>query len=177
MTVLETERLRLAHLSESDSGFVLELLNEPAFLRDIGDKGVRTLADACRYLAEGPVASYTRHGFGLYRVDVKESGESVGICGFVKRDVLEQPDLGYALLARHWSHGYAIEAASATLEYGRTQLQLEQVLAITTPNNGRSIRVLEKLGFRMESIEPLAGFDTPSKIFVWTSPVQVSGET
>ena len=170
MTVLETERLQLIHLCDADAEFVVELLNEPAFLNDIGDKGVRTVSDACRYLAEGPVASYARHGFGLYRVDVKESGEPVGICGFVKRDVLQHPDLGYAFLAKHWFKGYAIEAASATLVYGSSQLQLATVLAITTLGNARSIRVLEKLGFRPDRIERFAGFETPSRVFVWTDP-------
>lgn len=168
MTVLETQRLRIAHLCESDAAFVLELLNEPAFLRDIGDKGVRSEADARAYIVEGPAASYVRHGFGLYRVDLKSNGEPIGICGFVKREVLEHADLGYAFLARHWSKGYALEATSATLAHGCNHLGLDPILAITSLDNDRSIRVLDKLGFRFERIESLAGFDTPSRRFVWT---------
>lgn len=166
--VLETARLRLLHLSEADAPFILELLNEPAFLRDIGDKRVRTIEDARSYLRDGPIASYAQHGFGLYRVELKATREPIGMCGILKRGVLEHPDLGYALLQRHWSNGYAFEAAMATMRYAHEQLGLSSILAITALQNPSSIRVLEKLGFRFDRIVPLVGFDTPSKLFVWT---------
>jgi [ribosomal protein S5]-alanine N-acetyltransferase len=170
-TILETQRLRLSHLSENDASFIIELLNEPAFIRDIGDKGVRNLEDARRYIADGPAASYTNNGFGLYRVELRETEEPIGMCGLLKRDILEFPDLGYALLARHWGKGYAIEAATATMEHA-TQLGLDRVLAITALENPSSIRVLEKLGFRFDSVVPLAGYETPSKIFTWERGAQ-----
>jgi RimJ/RimL family protein N-acetyltransferase len=97
----------------ADAAFVVELLNDPSFLQHIGDKGVRTEADACRYLETGPLASYARHGFGLLRVGLRESGEPVGMCGLLKRDWLPDPDIGFALLPRFWRRGYALEAASA----------------------------------------------------------------
>lgn len=166
--VLETSRLRLLHLSEADAPFILELLNEPAFLRDIGDKRVRSVEDARTYLREGPMASYAQHGFGLYRVELKETREPIGMCGILKRGVLEHPDLGYALLQRYWSNGYAIEAATATMRYAQEQLGLSSILAITALENPSSVRVLEKLGFRFDRIVPLTGFDAPSRLFVWT---------
>ena len=171
--VLETPRLRLTHLSEADAPFILELLNEPAFLRDIGDKNVRTAEDACRYLREGPIASYAQHGFGLYRIELKTTREPLGMCGILKRGVLQHPDLGYALLQRHWARGYAIEAAAATMSYASEQLGLDPILAITAPENPSSIRVLEKLGFQFDRIVALAGYDSPSKLFTWSRPDRV----
>ena len=168
--VLETPRLRLTHLSEADAPFILELLNEPAFLRDSGDKKVRTAEDACRYLREGPIASYAQHGFGLYRIELKTTREPLGMCGILKRGVLQHPDLGYALLQRHWARGYAIEAAAATMSYASEQLGLDPILAITAPENPSSMRVLEKLGFQFDRIVALAGYDSPSKLFTWSRP-------
>ena len=109
MTVIETERLVLRHLSTEDAGFILELLNEPSFIRNIGDRGVRTIEGANTYILNGPVASYARNGFGLYLVKLKETDESIGMCGLIKRDTLDDVDIGYALLPRFWSKGYAVE--------------------------------------------------------------------
>lgn len=176
---METPRLRLRPLSPDDAPFILKLLNEPAFLRDIGDKQVRSIQDARAYIQSGPMASYRDHGFGLLRVDLKETGEPIGqpigepmgepigMCGLLKRDFLDHPDLGYALLERHWSKGYAIEAAGAIMKYAASELQLETVLAITALENPTSIRVLEKLGFLFESIENFAGYAAPSRVFAW----------
>lgn len=165
--VLETPRLQLFEFAARDAPFVLELLNEPAFVRDIGDKGVRTLRDALAYIESGPRASYDKHGFGLYRVTAKSTGEPIGMCGLLKRDVLEHPDLGYALLERHWGQGYALEAAQAIMRHARDALGLEDVLAITALDNPASVRLLEKLGFTYRCTVSLAGFDTPSRLFVW----------
>ena len=147
---LETERLVLRRLSRGDAPFLLELLNEPSFLRYIGDKGVRTEADARRYVETGPLASYERFGFGLLRVELKESGEPIGMCGLLKRDALPDVDVGFAFLSRFWSKGYAFESASAVLAHARDALGLRRVLAITSPDNVASIRLLGKLGFRFE---------------------------
>jgi RimJ/RimL family protein N-acetyltransferase len=150
--VLETRRLVLRLLSTEDAAFLLELLNEPSFLRYIGDKGVRTEADARRYVETGPLASYERFGFGLWRVELKESGEPIGMCGLVKRDALPDVDVGFAFLPRFWSRGYAFESASAVLAHARDAFGLKRLLAITAPDNGASIRLLEKLGFRFEGM-------------------------
>ncbi len=122
MKILETERLVLRRLTAGDAAFILELLNEPAFLENIGDRGARTLADARRYIARGPVASYRKFGFGLYLVELKDSGTPVGICGLLKRESLEDVDIGFAFLRRYWSQGYARESAAAVMHYGWTEL-------------------------------------------------------
>jgi [ribosomal protein S5]-alanine N-acetyltransferase len=165
--MIDTPRLRLSPLLPDDAAFILELLNEPAFLRDIGDKQVRSLEDARAYIETGPRTSYRDHGFGLLRVELQSTGEPIGICGLLKREFLEHPDLGYALLERHWSKGYAFEAASAIMGYAAEKLKLDLVLAITAPENPTSIRVLEKLGFRFDRLANFPGYTTSSRVFVW----------
>jgi RimJ/RimL family protein N-acetyltransferase len=148
--VCETLRLRLRHLSPTDAPFILELLNEPDFIRNIGDRGVRTLDDARRYILEGPVASYERLGFGLYLTELKDSAVPIGICGLLKRDYLEDVDVGFALLACYRGAGFALEAASAVIRFGKETLELERIVAITSPDNDASIKVLRRLGLEFE---------------------------
>lgn len=165
MIVLETERLILRRLSTDDAGFILELLNEPSFLRYIGDKGVRTIEDARRYILSGPVESYERNGFGLYLVELKDGGLPVGISGLVKRDALEHPDVGFAFLPAYWSKGYAFEAVSAVMAYAREVLGLTRILAITTPDNEASAGLLIKLGLRLERMIRLSEGEPQIKLF------------
>jgi len=148
--VAETERLRLRELAETDDAFALELVNEPDWLRFIGDKGVRTLEDARRYLREGPIASYWKNGFGLWAVEEKVSRAAIGICGLIRRPELEDVDLGFAFLARSHGRGYASEAAAACVDLAHERFGLARIVAITIPENARSVRVLEKLGFAFE---------------------------
>ena len=155
----------LHRLTADDADFILELLNEPSFLRYIGDKGVRTREDACRYIWTGPMASYERFGFGLYRVELKDGGEPIGICGLLKRESLEDVDLGFAFLPRFWSKGFAFESASAVLAHGRQTWGLKRVLAITSPDNEASIRLLAKLGFRFERTARLSEGAPEIKVF------------
>ena len=164
MNILETERLTLRQFSAEDAAFILELVNEPSFIQNIGDRGVRTLSDAVRYIEAGPVTSYARNGFGLYLVTLKESGESIGMCGLIKRDALDDVDIGYAFLPRFWSKGYAVEAALAVKEQGRN-LGLTRLVAITDPANAGSIRVLEKIGFTFEKMIRLSADDIELKLF------------
>jgi RimJ/RimL family protein N-acetyltransferase len=147
---LVTARLRLRELTAADAPFILRLLNEPSFIENIGDRGVRTVEDARVYIQNGPVASYVRFGFGLYLVEMSESREPIGICGILQRDTLPDPDLGYAFLPPYWRHGYALESAAAVRHYARAELGLGRLLAITNPANATSIRLLEKLGFTFE---------------------------
>ena len=123
MTVLETERLSLRQFTVDDAQFILTLLNEPSFLRYIGDKQVRNLEDARQYILNGPVASYERNGFGLYLVELKESYTPIGMCGFLKREELPDPDIGFAFLPEFWSKGFAFEAAAAVLEDARRKTE------------------------------------------------------
>ena len=158
--ILETHRLRLRRLSVDDAGFVLRLLNEPSFIQNIGDRGVRAVEDARAYILNGPVASYEKHGFGLWMVETKESETHIGICGLLKREVLEDVDIGYALLPEFWSKGYALESASGVLSYAREKLGLNRVVAVVNPKNQSSIRLLEKLGFAFEKMVRLSA-DAP----------------
>jgi RimJ/RimL family protein N-acetyltransferase len=163
--VLETERLVLRRLSIDDAGFILELLNEPSFLRYIGDKGVRTTEDARRYILNGPVESYERNGFGLYLVELKDGGLPIGISGLVKRDALAHPDVGFAFLPAYWSKGYAFEATSAVLAYASEALGLTRILAITTIDNEASAGLLVKLGLKLERMIRLSEDEPQIKLF------------
>jgi RimJ/RimL family protein N-acetyltransferase len=149
MTVVETERLALRHVEPDDAPFILELLNEPGWLRYIGDKGVHSIADAHRYLESGPLDMYRRLGFGLYLVRRKSDSASIGLCGLIKRDALEFVDIGFAFLARVGGQGYAIEAAHAMLLHAQN-LGLQRLMAITTIDNYASQKVLHKLGMHYE---------------------------
>ncbi|MBD1996048.1 GNAT family N-acetyltransferase [Leptolyngbya sp. FACHB-541] len=156
MRVVETEHLILRRLTVEDSEFILALLNDPLWLRFIGDKGVRTLNDARDYILKNLVAMYERLGFGLYLTELKGTGVSIGICGLIKRDFLEDVDLGFAFLQEFRGKGYAYESASAVMEYGRSSFGLNRIVAIASPDNFDSAKLLEKLGFRFERMVKLA---------------------
>ena len=174
MTVLETERLVLREFRLDDAAFILQLLNEPAFLRFIGDKGVRTLADARDYLLQGPLESYRRFGFGLYLASLREDGTPIGMCGLVKREGLADVDVGFALRSGHWSRGYAVEAARAVLDYGKRTLNLGRIVAIANPDNHASIAVLEKIGLRFERLVRLSRDAIELKLFGPADPRESS---
>jgi ribosomal-protein-alanine N-acetyltransferase len=154
--VIETGRLILRRLHEGDAPFIFDLVNDPAWLRYIGDKGVRTLDDARAYVRNGPVAMYTQHGFGLYCVELKSTGMPIGVCGLLKRDMLPDVDIGFAFLPAFRSQGYARESAAATLDYARQKLNFERVVAIVSPDNQDSAKLLEKIGLRLERALQLA---------------------
>lgn len=150
MQILVTERLSLRELALADADFILKLLNEPSFIRFIGDRNIRSLDDAKNYLLKGPLDSYRRHGFGLYLVEEQSNCIPLGMCGLLKRDTLPNVDIGYAFLPEFWSRGYALEAAAAVMNYGKEALKLSRIVAIVTSDNERSIRLLSKLGFSFE---------------------------
>jgi [ribosomal protein S5]-alanine N-acetyltransferase len=168
LKVIQTERLVLRQLEMTDAEFILELLNEAAFLRFIGDKGVRTPSDAREYIRKGPIDSYERHGFGLYATCLAD-GTPTGICGLVKREGLADVDVGFAFLSRHRSEGYAAESAAAVLDHARRILRLQRVVAITAPDNFGSIAVLEKIGLKFERMVRLSELGPELKLF---GPVQ-----
>lgn len=141
---LHTSRLRLCELQRNDSPFVLALLNSPGWLRYIGDRGVHTTEDAERYMEERIIRSYAENGFGLWKAMLHEI--PVGLCGFVKRDSLPAPDLGFAFLPEYEGQGYATEAAIACMQWAHAQNRFANILGITLPANKGSIRVLEKAG-------------------------------
>jgi RimJ/RimL family protein N-acetyltransferase len=140
----------MRHFDRADAPFILELVNEPSWLQYIGDKGIKTVGDAERYIQDVLVAMYIRLGFGLYLVESTGSGEPLGMCGLVKRDKLPDVDLGFAFLSRFWGHGYAYESAAAVVSHAKTRLGLDRLVAITLPTNQAASKLLRELGFAFE---------------------------
>ncbi len=156
MVVLTAARVRIRPLAPADAPFIVELLNDPAFIRHIGDRGVRTEDDARGYLTGGPLASYERHGFGLSAVELADGGPPIGICGLLHREQLPAPDLGFAFLPAFRSRGFAYEAAAAVKADAHARLGFDTIYAIVNPDNAPSIRLLERLGFTFERMFRLA---------------------
>ncbi|WP_374351811.1 GNAT family N-acetyltransferase [Chitinimonas sp.] len=146
MEAIHTERLLIRPMVGDDAAFMLCLLNDPSWLRFIGDRGVRTLADAQAYISNGPQRMYISHGFGFCLVESLDGQQPLGICGLAQRDYLDAPDIGFAFLPQHGGQGYAYEAAAAVLAYARQQLRLPRILATTRLDNTASQRLLAKLG-------------------------------
>ncbi len=166
MIELTTERLVLARFAESDAEFIFQLVNEPSFLRYIGDRGVHSVKDAREYILSGPMSGYIRYGYGLLRVVRKADNATIGMCGVLKRDTLPDPDLGFSFLPAYWSQGYALESASAVMQHAREELRLGRILAITTSDNEPSIRLLGKLGFRFDRMIRIGDDPTELRMFV-----------
>ena len=165
MKILETERTILRKVTEADADFVLNLLNQPSFIRYIGDRNVRTTREARDYIESRFTESYKKFGFGMWAVELKETNQPVGICGFVKRDSLPDADIGFAFLPQYAGQGYAYESANGSMEYGRNVLNLNPVLAITSKDNESSGRLLGKLNFKFERLITLPGDVEELKLF------------
>ena len=165
MLVIETKRLEISRLELTDAGFIHQLVNDPDFIHYIGDRQVRTIDDARGYIEKGPLKSYSLNGFGLYSIKVKDSDMLIGICGLIKRTELEDIDIGYAFLSQYRGKGYAYEATEAVLEYGKNELRLKRIIAITTTDNLPSIRLLEKAGFGFEKMILMSGETAEIKLF------------
>lgn len=165
MHILDTERLALREFTPADAPFLLRLVNEPGWLRNINDPGVRD-ADAALAWAEGRLfKAYRELGHGFWAVERRADGELLGMCGLFKRPALPEPDLGYALLAAHEGQGYALEAASACVAHARDKLGWTTLMAITALDNPGSVALLGKLGFVERGQEQLEGYDGPSRVF------------
>lgn len=145
--IIETERLRLREFTLHDVDFIIELLNSAGWLQFIGDKNVKTVEQAKSYLENGPIKSYQTNGFGLSLVEKKDDAIAIGMCGIIKRENLDCPDIGFAFLPSFCGKGYAYEIANATLQYAKDKLKIPKIVAITKTNNNKSIRLLEKIGF------------------------------
>lgn len=158
MLILQTPRLLLREFTLADAAFIVELLNTPGWLANIGDRNVKTIADAETYLLNGPVHAYQTLGFGLWAVADKATGQLIGMCGLLQRDTLECPDIGYALLPAFTGMGYAFEITAAVLQYGFDVCRMTRIAAITLPTNAPSVKLLQKLGMRFEkNIPPVSG--------------------
>lgn len=169
MLPIRTPRLTLRHLALDDAEFVVALLNDESFLRYIGDRGVRDVESAREYIRKGPAASYRRNGFGLYLVVLKDTGVPIGMCGLVKRDGLDDVDLGFAFMPQYRSNGYAIESAAAVMKHARDDIGLGRVVAITSPDNERSGKVLGRLGFVFERMIRLPPEDAEIRLYGWSA--------
>ena len=164
-SMISSHRLFIRPITLDDAPFILTLLNEPSFLRYIGDKQVRTVEDARQYILNGPVASYERYGFGLCLMELREPTTPVGMCGILKREELPDPDIGFALLPDFWGKGLAFEAATAVLSDARERLKIERILAITSLDNDASINLLERLGFKFDGVVTVAAGREQVKLF------------
>src|SRR2546428_7128148 len=181
VTVLETQRLIVRRFSLDDAAFIIELVNDPAWLQYIGDRNVRTLEDARAYLRKGALDMYERVGLGMFLVILKSSGEPIGTCGLIKRESLDDVDIGFAFLPKFRGQGFAIESAAAVLEYGKGPLGLKRIVAIVTPSNDRSIAILEKIGLKFERTLKLPGDEEELSLYATprmgdtTEAVKLSG--
>jgi RimJ/RimL family protein N-acetyltransferase len=163
--VLETGRLTLRRLTTGDAPFILALLNDPAWLEFIGDRGVRTVEDARAYILKGPMEMYAQHGFGLYLAERKGDGAPIGLCGLIRRKGLDDVDIGFAFLPAFRSLGYAFESAAAVMAHARSALGLERIVGITLPRNCASIGLLEKIGLKFERMVALPDHDEENMLF------------
>jgi len=165
--ILETKRTILREVIEDDAKFILDLLNQPLFIKYIGDRNVRTVQQARDYIENRFMESYKKFGFGMWAVELKETNAPIGICGFVKRDLLPDADIGFAFLPQFEKQGYAFETADAVMKYGKDVLGLNRVLAITSQDNKNSGKLLEKINFRFESLIKLPHDTEELKLFSW----------
>ena len=165
--ILRTPRLVLRELVVDDATFLVDLLNDADFMRHIGDRGVRTREDAERYLAEGPLASYARHGFGLWHVARAGDRVAIGICGLLRRDTLDDVDIGFAFLPAFRGSGYARESAAAVIAHAHHAIGLERVVAIVAPANAASARLLERIGMRYDRLFRHTDGGEALHLFVW----------
>lgn len=166
---LKTERLILRELDPDDALFMLTLLNDADFLRNIGDRGVRTLEQAREYLIAGAMASYRQHGFGLWAVRLANDPACIGICGLIRRPTLDDVDIGYAFLPEWRGKGYALEASQACMELGRQRFGLHRIVAITSLDNPASAQLLEKIGFRFERLIRASEESDELRLFGWNA--------
>lgn len=167
--VAQSPRLRLRHLTEDDAAFMLRLVNEPGWLANIGDRGVRTLEDAAKYLRAGPLTLYRRLGFGFWAIELHSHPQPIGICGLIRRETLPEVDIGYALLGEFEGHGYATEAAQMTVNLARERYGLARLIAIVSPGNHASERLLAKLGMVREG--SVAHGDPPVELNLWAMSI------
>ena len=148
--ILETENLILREFTENDAAFIIELVNSEGWLKYIGDKNIKTDAQAKEYLLNGPIKSYAQNGYGLAMVELKNDKTPIGMCGIINRETLDHPDIGFAFLPDFANKGFGYEIASKTLQYATGELGIDKVLAITVPENNASIKLLEKIGMTFQ---------------------------
>lgn len=163
--IAETPRLRMRELTVDDAEFILGLVNQPSFLENIGDKGVRNLEDARSFILEGPWANHRDRGYGQFMVELRDGREPIGVCGILHRDALDLSDVGCAFLPEYWRQGFAYEAACAVMDYGRTTLGIETIVGLASEDNIASIKLLEKLGMQFEKMVKMSEDDPGTALY------------
>jgi RimJ/RimL family protein N-acetyltransferase len=163
--IVETPRLKLRELTVDDAGFILGLVNEPSFLANIGDKGVRTLDDAGKFILDGPWRRNQKPGYGQFMVELKPDGTPIGVCGLLYRERIDVTDVGCAFLPAYWRRGIAFEATSAVMEYGRTTLGVEKIVGLTSEKNLASIGLLGKLGMTFQGLVKMTDEDPGTALY------------
>ena len=165
MRIVETARFFVREITVEDADFVLRLVNEPSFVANIGDKSVRNLDDARRFILEGTWTNQERPGYGQFLIELKDGGDRVGVCGLLYRRSLDVSDIGFALLPEYWGRGLAYEAATELLEYGHSTLGIETIVGLTSHDNLPSIKVLKKLGMNFERDVKMSEDDPGTALF------------
>jgi len=165
--LFETNRLRLREFNLSDVKFIIELLNSPGWLEFIGDRNVKTIKQAQNYLKNGPMKSYRENGYGLSMVETREGDKPIGMCGILKREFMDHPDIGFAFLPAFMAKGYAFEIANETINYTRHHLKIPTISAITDEKNVKSIRLLEKIGLKF--IKTIVYPDTKEELALYSN--------
>lgn len=162
---IETQRLQLRELTLADAPLMLAIWNDPAFVRFVGDRGIRTLAEAQEAMTAGALKLYKDFGYGPYGVELKGEGTPIGICGLFRREGLDEPDIGFAILPDYCGKGYAHEASQAVLEHARDELGIPHLTAIVSPENAASVGLIRKLGLRFERMHRMVGDDDDVAIY------------
>jgi RimJ/RimL family protein N-acetyltransferase len=162
---LRTERLELGWFTLEDAPLMLAIWNDPAFMRFVGDRGVRTLEEAEAAMRDGVLQLYTSYGYGPFRVTRIDDAADIGICGLFRRDGLDEPDVGFALLPEYRGNGFGFEASRVVLDHARDALALPAVTAIVSAGNAASIGLLEKLGLSFDRVMRLPGDDSDVRLY------------
>ncbi|WDD98095.1 GNAT family N-acetyltransferase [Thalassomonas actiniarum] len=165
MIITESSRLVLRVVKLDDAPLMLTLMNEPAYLENIGDKQIRTLDDAGHYLKSGPLAMQQELGFSLYCIERKDTGQAIGLSGLIKRPGVEHPEVGYAILTEHCRQGFGLESVEAVIKHAREQLNLPVLQAITSVDNSASVNLLKRLAFNFQGLITLPGSDEEINLF------------
>lgn len=155
MLITQTKRLTIRHIEDKDASFLLDLYNQPAFLKNIGDRGIHSI-EAAQQFIQTTLQHYEKFGFWLYLLEETSTGKPVGINGLLQRNFLDAPDIGFGIDQAHWRKGYAFESSQAILKHAR-DLGYKKLLAITSPTNPNSINLLLKLGFNFSKCDDLEG--------------------
>lgn len=155
MVIFETARLSVRHLQADDLDNLYAITGDGELMRYVGDTKPLSRELTARWI-DVSIHNYATKGYGCSAVIDKCDGAFIGFCGLVRSEFAEPPDdaeLIYALRKPYWGHGLATEAAGAMIAYGWRSCGLKRIIATIDPENGASIRVANKIGFRYAKTE------------------------